>query len=225
MWFDRVERRAGDDGLADRVERRIGLGGNGAAERVLGRLAAVLDGEVDPRSERDAIGKQVRQPGIERVVVGIHHRECDVRFAATDVSQAHRIGDERHLAQHRQRSDLRDIEESLGAASGKEFFVEEIDQVVAPERHGEQLAFLQVHRKQFREVDGGDREDGTVRGGNNRRRVDRADRARAGDQRSAETRFRFDFRRPELPARQLSEIELELRLRGAVVLAAGPRTA
>ena len=78
------------------------------------------------------------------MIVGIHHRERDERFAADDVRHAHRIRDERHLAQHRQGADLRDVEESLFTAPRKELLVGEIEQVVAPEGEGEQLASFRL---------------------------------------------------------------------------------
>jgi hypothetical protein len=86
------------------------------------------------------------------VIVGIHEREGNEWFASTDVSHAHEVRDERDLAQHCQRADLSDIEESLDATARKEVLVEEVDEVETPESNSKELSFLQVDWKELRDI-------------------------------------------------------------------------
>src|SRR6185503_20006825 len=156
-----------------------------------------------------------------RMIIRIKEREREERLAAANICEVYGIGDERHLTQHRQRTNLREVEESLGAATGKEILVEGVDEVVAAEREHDQFALLQVDRKQLGDIHGGDREYRSVAAWDDSRRIDGADCAGTGHQRSAKPGFRLDFRRPVVPPRQFSEVEVDFGLCSAVVFAAG----
>ena len=54
-------------------------------------------------------------------------------FTAFNGCKVHCVGDERHLSQDGQQSDIGDIEEALNTRAGIEIFLQEIDQVETPE--------------------------------------------------------------------------------------------
>src|SRR5262245_12884176 len=158
------------------------------------------------------------------MIVGIHHSEREEWLAATDICEADRVCDERHLTQDGQRTYLSDIEEAFRAAAGEEVLVEEIEQVVTSERQGHQLALLEINGEESRKIQRRYRELRSIGARDHRGGVHRVDRAGSPEQRPPKSPFAFDLRRPVLPAGEFAEIELELGLRGRVVLAAGLRS-
>src|SRR2546423_7098154 len=134
------------------------------------------------------------------MIVGIHQREREDRFASADVRHRDSIRDERHLAHDRQWTDLSDVEEPLRAAAGEEWFVDEIDEVVPSEGNSDELSLLQVDWKQLCNIHRGYREHRAVGPRDDGSGIDWTDRSGAREQRAAKAGFDLDFCGPEFPA-------------------------
>ena len=81
------------------------------------------------------------------MVIRINKRKGNEWFSSTDVSEGHRVRNQRDLAQNRQRANLGDIEETLYTAARKEVLIYQIQKVIPPHGDSKQVAFLQVDRE------------------------------------------------------------------------------